>query len=48
MKGITKVMYNGEEIGRILRNHTMTEEEICDFAGIELARTQEDYENMLH
>ena len=28
-----------------MTNHRMTVEEICDFASVDLARTQEEYEN---
>lgn len=45
-KGLIKIICDGEVIGTVLSNHSMTDEEICEAAGIELAQTQEDYENM--
>lgn len=39
------VKYDGEVLGSVLTNHRMTVEEICDFASVDLARTQEEYEN---
>ncbi len=38
------VKYNDEILGSVLTNHSMTDEEICEMAGVELAKTQEDYE----
>ena len=38
------VKYDSEIIGSVTTNHSMTDEEICETAGIDLARTQEDYE----
>ena len=40
------VKYDGEVIGSVLTNHNMSAEEICDFAGVELAVTQEDFQGM--
>lgn len=40
------IKFNGEVIGSVLTNHSMTFEEICEIGGITLARTQEDYEGM--
>ena len=37
---------NGEEIASLLTNHSMTEEEICEACGVELARTEEDFRGM--
>jgi hypothetical protein len=37
---------NGEVVGNVLANHSMTDEEICEAAGVELAMTQDDFENM--
>ena len=39
------VKYDGEVLGSVLTNHRMSAEEICDFASVDLARTQEEYEN---
>lgn len=39
MKGV-------KELGSVITNHAMTAEEICDFAGVDVARTEEDYMNM--
>lgn len=38
------VKSDGEIIGSVTTDHSMTDEEICELAGVELARTQEDYE----
>lgn len=40
------VKFDGEEIGRVLANHSMTDEEICEACGVELAITEEDFEDM--
>ena len=40
------VKYDGEVIGSVLTNHSMTHEEICKMAGVELAITEEDFMNM--
>lgn len=40
------VKYDGEILGSVLTNHGMTDEEICEMAGVELAITREDFENM--
>lgn len=37
------VKYDGEVIGRVMTNHSMTEEEICEYAGVRLAMTEEEY-----
>lgn len=37
------VKYDGEVIGRVMTNHSMTDEEICEFAGVRLAMTEEEY-----
>ncbi len=42
MKWVVK--FDNEIIGSATVNHSMTDEEICEIAGVELARTQEDYE----
>lgn len=39
------VKYDGEVLGSVLTNHSMTDEEICEMAGVELARTEEEYFN---
>jgi len=39
------VKYDSEILGIVLTNHSMTDEEICEMAGVELARTEEEYEN---
>lgn len=39
------VKYEGEILGSVTTNHSMTGEEICDMAGVELARTEDDYLN---
>ena len=33
-------------IGSVVTNNSMTDEEICEMAGIKLAHTQEEYENL--
>ena len=38
------VKSDGEIIGSVTTNHSMTDEEICEIAGIDLARTRDDYE----
>lgn len=38
------VKFNGEVLGSVLTNRSMTDEEICEMAGVELARTEEDYD----
>lgn len=40
------IKFDGEEIGAVTTNRSMTDEEICDFAGVELAITEEDFMNM--
>ena len=40
------VKFDGKEIGRVLTNHSMTDEEICESCGVELAITEEDFEGM--
>lgn len=40
------VKFEGEKLGSVLANHSMTDEEICECAGVELAITKEDYEGM--
>lgn len=40
------VKFDGEIIGSVLTNHSMTDEEICEMAGVDLAITQEDFEGM--
>ena len=40
------IKFDGEEIGAVTTNHSMTDEEICEMAGVELAITQEDFEGM--
>lgn len=39
------VKYDDEILGSVLTNHSMTDEEICDMAGVELAKTEEEYFN---
>ena len=39
------VKYDGEILGSVTTNHRMTDEEICDFAGVDIAITEEDYEH---
>lgn len=39
------VKYDSEILGSVLTNRSMTDEEICEMAGVELARTEEDYFN---
>lgn len=39
------VKYDGEILGSVLTNHSMTDEEICEMAGVELARTEEEHLN---
>lgn len=40
------VKHENEVIGSVLTNHRMTDEEILEACGIEIAVTQEDYEGM--
>lgn len=40
------VKFENEILGSVTTNHSMTDEEICEMAGIELAKTQEDFEGM--
>lgn len=40
------VKYDGEVLGSVMTDHSMTDEEICDFAGVALAITEEDFMNM--
>lgn len=41
------IKFNGKEIGKALvGGATFTDEEICEIAGVELARTEEDFVNM--
>lgn len=40
------VKFEDEILGSVLTDHAMTNEEICEFAGVELAVTQQDFENM--
>ena len=44
MKYIVK--FENEVIGSVTTNHSMTDEEICEMAGVALAITQEDFEGM--
>lgn len=39
------IKFEGDVIGQVLSNHSMTPEEICEMAGVELAITQDDYEH---
>lgn len=38
------IKYNNEVLSSVLTNHSMTAEEICNAADIQLAITQDDYE----
>lgn len=40
-----KLIRTGEIIGRVHTDRRMTDEEICDLAGIEIRKKAEDYEN---
>lgn len=40
------IKFKNKVIGRTITNRSMTSEEICEKAGIALAATQEDYENV--
>lgn len=44
MKYIVK--FENEVIGSVTTNHSMTDEQICEMAGVELAITEEDFMNM--
>lgn len=44
MKYIVK--FENEVIGSVTANHSMTDEEICEMAGVALAITEEDFMNM--
>lgn len=35
----------GETLATIITNHSMTTDEACELAGIELMKTSEDYQN---
>ena len=43
MKWIVK--FEGEILGMVTTNNSMTDEEICEAAGVELAHTQDEYEH---
>lgn len=38
------VMSGGEILGRVITNHDMTLEEVCDVLGIKIAKTENDFE----
>lgn len=40
------VKFENEVLGSVTASHSMTDEEICELAGVELAKTQEDFEGM--
>ena len=40
------VKFENEVLGSVITSHSMTDEEICELAGVELAKTQEDFEGM--
>lgn len=39
------VKYGDEILGSVLAGSRMTDEEICDFAGVSLARSEDEYLN---
>lgn len=39
------VSFNNEVLGSVITNHSMTDEEICEMAGVKIAVTQADFEN---
>ena len=39
------IKFDGKEIGAVIANHSMTDEEICEMADVKLMVTQEDFEN---
>lgn len=43
MKWVVK--FDNKVLGSVLTNRSMTDEEICEAAGVELAHTQDEYEN---
>ena len=43
MRYVVKEKATGEELGTALANHSMTDEEICDIAGVKLMVTEEDH-----
>lgn len=38
-----EIRFNDEVIGKVMTNHSMTKDEMCDLAGVKLAFTEEDY-----
>ena len=44
MKHVIK--FDGKIIAELTTNHSMTNEEICEACGIEIAITQEDFEGL--
>lgn len=40
------IKFEGEVIGSVLTNHSMTEEEILYFADIQIAKTEDDFLGM--
>lgn len=40
------VKFEGSEIGSVITNQSLTDEEICTSAGVDLAITQDDFEGM--
>lgn len=41
-----EIRFDGEVLGKVETNRSMTLEEICDACGVELAQTEEDYNGM--
>ena len=39
------VQFEGKEIGAVITNHSMTNEEICEMSSVKLMITKEDYES---
>ena len=40
---MVKIFYNGKQIGSLVTNHSMTDEEVCEACGIELCVTEEEW-----
>lgn len=43
MSKVVVLKSTGEELGKVLTNHSMTDDEIIELAGIKVMRTEDDY-----
>lgn len=39
------IKFENETIGSVMTNNSLTDEQICELAGVKLAVTKEDFEN---